>query len=124
MNDHLDRMDKCWIGQDPKSADMNEVRGKKSRCCKDVGVNDGEKSVNQREATCSSPNTQQERSTSSQVAAVNATAMNGYGAFRNQHVLRNKTAITTADENKFFDPVGKQDFFALLSRLIPFSGRA
>ena len=39
-----------------------------------AGVEDGETSVNQEEATSTSPKTQQGRSNSSQMAAVNATA--------------------------------------------------
>ena len=36
----------------------------------------------------------------------------------------NKTANTTQDENKFFDPGGEQDWCALPSRPLPLSGRA
>ena len=89
-----------------------------------IGVKDGETSVNQEEAISTSPNTQQGRSNSSQVAAVNATANNKCGAVRNRRVLQNKTANTTRDENKFFDPGGEQDRSALPSRPPPLSGRA
>ena len=46
----------------------------------------------------------------SQVAAINTTAKNEYGAVRNQLVLGNKTAIPSANEKKFFDPGGEQGF--------------
>ena len=54
-----------------------------------AGVNDGETSVDREEATCTSPNTQQGRSISSQVAAVNTATKNERGAVRNQLVLLN-----------------------------------
>ena len=56
-----------------------------------AGVKDGETSVNQEEATSTSPKIQQGRSISSQVAAVNATAKEKCRAVRNQLVLQNKT---------------------------------
>ena len=89
-----------------------------------AGVNDGENTVNQEEATCTSSNTQKGRSISSQVAAVNGTAKIKCGAVRNQRVLQNKTANTTSGENKFFDPGGEQDWCALPSRPLSLSGRA
>ena len=78
-----------------------------------TGINDGETSVKQEEVASTSPNAQQRRSISSQVAAVNGRPKNEYRAVRNELVLRNKTAITTADENNFFAPGRKQDFCAL-----------
>ena len=84
-----------------------------------AGVKDSETSVNQEEANCTSPITQQGRSISSQVAAVNATARNEYGVVRNQLVLLNKTENTTSDENKLFGPGGEQDCCALPSRPLP-----
>ena len=89
-----------------------------------AGVKDGETSVNQEEATRTSPKTQQGRSNSSRVAAVNATAKDKCGAVWNRLVLQNKTANTTLDENKLFDPGGEQDWCALPSRLLPLSGKA
>ena len=89
-----------------------------------AGVNDGEKSVNQEEATCTPSNTQKGGSFSSQVAAANGTAKIKRGAVRNQRVLQNKTANTTSGENKFFDPGGEQDWCALPSRPLSLSGRA
>ena len=89
-----------------------------------TGVKDGETSVNQEEAISTLPNTQQGRSISSQMTAVNATANDKCGAVRNRLVLQNKTANTTRDENKFFDPGGEQDWSALQSRPLPLSGRA
>ena len=81
-----------------------------------AGVKDGETSVNQEEVTSTSPKAQQGRSNSSQVAAVNATAKDKCGAVRNRLVLQNETVNITPDENKFFDPGGKQDWCALPSR--------
>ena len=89
-----------------------------------AGVKDGETSVNQEEATSTSPNTPQGRRNSSQVAVVNATAKDKCGAVRNRLVLQNKTANTTPDENKFFDPGGEQNWCALPSRPLPSLGRA
>ena len=86
-------------------------------------MKDGEIPVSQ-ETTCTSPKTQQRRSNSSQVAAVNATAKDKCEAVRNRLVLQNKKANTTQDENKFFDPGGEQDWYALPSRPLPLSGRA
>ena len=63
-----------------------------------AGVKDGETSVNQEEATSKSPNTQQGRSNSSQVAAVNATAKDKCGAVRNRPVLQNKTTKPTPED--------------------------
>ena len=62
-----------------------------------TGVKDGETSVNQKEATSTSPKTQQGRSNSSQMAAVNATAKEKYGSVRNTIFLQNKTANITQD---------------------------
>ena len=89
-----------------------------------AGVKYGETPANQEEATSTSPNTQQGRSNSSQVAAVNATAKDKYGAVRNRFGLQNKTANTTSDTNKFFNPGGEQDWCALPSRPLPLPGRA
>ena len=89
-----------------------------------AGVKDGETSVDQEETTSTSPKTQQGRSNSSQVTAVNATAKDKCGAVRNRLVLQNKTANTTPDENTFFDPGGEQDWCALPSRPLLLSGRA
>ena len=89
-----------------------------------AGVKDSDKSVNQEERTCTSPKTQRGRSNSSLVAAVNTTAKDKCIAVRNRLVLQNKTANTTQDENKLFDPDGKQDWCALPSRSLLLSGRA
>ena len=87
-------------------------------------MKDGDTSVNKEEATSRWPNTQQGWSNSSQVAAVNTTSNDKYGAVRNQLVLQKKTGNIIPDENKFFDPGGEQDWCALPLRPFPLSGRA
>jgi len=84
-----------------------------------TGFEDGEIPVKQEEATPTSPNMQEGCSISSQAVAVYATRSKKYGTVRHQPVLRNQTAIKTAEENKFFDPGGKQVICALPSRPIP-----
>ena len=89
-----------------------------------TGSKDGEIPVKQEEATPASPNMQEGWIISSHVIAVYEGGTNKYGMVRNQPVLRNRTGVETAEENKFFDPGGKQIFFSLLSRSIPLSGMA
>ena len=72
-------------------------------------VKDGETSINQEEATCTSPNSQQGRSNSYQMAAVNATAQDNCRALWNRLVLHKKTASKPPGEHKFFDPGGERD---------------
>ena len=89
-----------------------------------AGVKDGKTFDNQEEATSMSPKNQRGRSNSYQVGAVNATTKDKCGAVRNPLVLQNKTVNITRDENRFFDPGGEKDWYALPSRPLPLSGRA
>ena len=89
-----------------------------------TGFEDGEIPVGQEKVTPVSPEMQERRIISSQMVAVHATTNNKYGTVRHQPVLPNQAGAKMAEENKFFDPGGKQSFNPLLPRPISLSGRA
>ena len=89
-----------------------------------TGFEDGETPVKQEEATPASSNIEQGWSISSKVVVAYATTTTSHGTVQDRRVLRNRTGVKTAEENKFFDPGGNQVICALLSRPIPLSGRA
>ena len=89
-----------------------------------TGFEDGEIPVKQEEATPASSNIEQGWNMSSKVAVVYATITITNGTVQHRRLLRNRTGVKTAEENKFFDPGGKQVICALPSRPIPLLGRA
>ena len=89
-----------------------------------TGFEDGEIPVTQQEATLASSNIEQGWSIPSKRAVVYATTTITHGTVQHRCVLRNQTGVKTTEENKFFDPGGKQVFCALPSRPILLSERA
>ena len=84
-----------------------------------TGFEDGEIPVKQEEATPASSNIEQGWRISSKVAIVYATMTTPHGTVQHRRVLRNRTGGKTTEENKLFDPGGKQVICALPSRPIP-----
>ena len=89
-----------------------------------TGFEDGEIPVKQEEPTPVSSNIEQGWSIPSKMALAYATTTITHGTVQHRCVLRNQRGVKTTEENKFFDPGGKQVFCALPSRPILLSERA